>query len=376
MNKSGEHNKSTGYGGAQSTGYGGAQSTGYGGAQSTGYGGADAREQAAWVKESIGALKAEIGRAIVGQESVVEDVLLCLFCGGHALLEGVPGLGKTTLIRCLGQVLDLETSRIQFTPDLMPADIIGTNVLVQEETGAAGASADTRRLVRFQKGPVFANVVLADEINRATPKTQSALLEAMQEQTVTVGRTTYRLDLPFIVLATQNPIEMEGTYPLPEAQLDRFFFKVALDYPSAEEIAAIVDRTTTGKPAVLSRVMDGAGISRIKDLVREVPIAAHVKDYAIRLALATRPGTPLATELVNRYVRYGASPRGPQSLVLAAKAKALFDARMNAGFDDVKAVCRQGLRHRILLNFEGEAEGITAEKLIEDVLERVTAGDA
>ena len=335
----------------------------------------DAREQAAWVKESVGALKTEIGRAIVGQQAVVEDVLLCLFCGGHALLEGVPGLGKTTLIRCLGQVLELVTSRIQFTPDLMPADIIGTNVLVQEETVSAGASADTRRLVRFQKGPVFANGVLADEINRATPKTQSALLEAMQEQTVTVGGTTYLLESPFIVLATQNPIEMEGTYPLPEAQLDRFFFKIALGYPSAEEIAAIVDRTTTGKPAALSRVMDAATVSRIKDLVREVPIAAHVKDYAIRLALATRPGTPLATELVNRYVRYGASPRGPQSLVLAAKAKALFDARMNAGFDDVKAVCRQALRHRVLLNFEGEAEGMTAEKLIEDVLQQVAAGD-
>jgi MoxR-like ATPase len=331
----------------------------------------DAREKSAWVKESVSALKREIGRAIVGNEAIVDDVLVCLFCGGHALLEGVPGLGKTTLIKCLGQVLDIATSRIQFTPDLMPADIIGTNVLVQEETQAAGAGVDTRRFVRFQKGPVFANVVLADEINRATPKTQSALLEAMQEQTVTVGGTTYTLDSPFIVLATQNPIEMEGTYPLPEAQLDRFFFKIALGYPSAEEISAIIDRTTVGAQPPLNRIMDADAIARIKVLVREVPMAAHVKDYAIRLALATRPGTPTATELVSRYARYGASPRGPQSLVLAARARALFDGRMNAGFEDVKSVCRQALRHRILLNFEGEAEGITPEQIIDDVRERV-----
>src|SRR5271157_3064850 len=243
----------------------------------------DAREQAAWACGTVRELRKEIGRAIVGHEGVVHDILVCLFCGGHALLEGVPGLGKTTLIKCLGQVLDIATSRIQFTPDLMPADIIGTNVLVQEETQAAGAGADTRRFVRFQKGPVFANVVLADEINRATPKTQSALLEAMQEQTVTVGGTTYSLDSPFIVLATQNPIEMEGTYPLPEAQLDRFFFKIALGYPSAEEISAIIDRTTVGAQRPLRKIMDAQAIARIKELVREVPMAAHVKDYAIRL---------------------------------------------------------------------------------------------
>jgi MoxR-like ATPase len=331
----------------------------------------DVRETAAWVGERVRALRREIGKFIVGHEGVVEDVLLCLFCGGHALLEGVPGLGKTTLIKCLGQVLDLATSRIQFTPDLMPADIIGTNVLVQEEAQAVAASADTRRLVRFQKGPVFANVVLADEINRATPKTQSALLEAMQEQTVTVGGTTYRLDPPFIVLATQNPIEMEGTYPLPEAQLDRFFFKLSLGYPSAAEIAAIIDRTTAAAPEPLARIMDAGGIARIKDIVREVPIAAHVRDYAIRLALSTLPGTSMATALASRYVRYGASPRGPQSLVLAAKAKALFDGRLNASFEDVRSVCRQGLRHRILLNFEGEAEGISQEQIIDDILERV-----
>jgi len=328
----------------------------------------DVREQAAWASDTVSALRREIGRAIVGHEEVVHDVLVCLFCGGHALLEGVPGLGKTTLIKCLGQVLDLVTARIQFTPDLMPADIIGTNVLVPEETQAAGAGAETRRYVRFQKGPVFANIVLADEINRATPKTQSALLEAMQEQTVTVGGTTWPLDPPFIVLATQNPIEMEGTYPLPEAQLDRFFFKLALGYPSASEISAIIDRTTAGPQAPLTRILDAEGIRRIKGLVREVPLAGHVREYAIRLALATRPVAAGGSDLVSRYVRYGSSPRGPQSLVLAAKANALFDGRLNAGFDDVKAAARQALRHRVLLNFEGEAEGITPEQIIDDVL--------
>jgi MoxR-like ATPase len=335
-----------------------------------------AREQAAWVREKVAALRAEIAKAVVGHDEIVLDVLICLFCGGHALLEGVPGLGKTTLIRCLGQVLDLVTSRIQFTPDLMPADIIGTNVLVQEEAQSGGAAADTRRHVRFQKGPVFAHIVLADEINRATPKTQSALLEAMQEQTVTVGGTTWRLDSPFIVLATQNPIEMEGTYPLPEAQLDRFFFKLALEYPSREEIAAIIDRTTSAGEQGPSRVMDAAEIARIKSLTREVPVAAHVRDYAIRLALATRPNTPAATEMVSRYVRYGASPRGPQSLVLAAKARALCDGRMNAAFEDVRAAALPALRHRILLNFEGEAEGVAPERIVADVLDRVAPGEA
>ncbi len=331
----------------------------------------EARERAAWATERVAALRAEIAKAIVGQEDVVRDVLLCLFCSGHALLEGVPGLGKTTLIRSLARVLDLKPSRIQFTPDLMPADIIGTNVLVQEETQGAGGATETRRLVRFQKGPVFANIVLADEINRATPKTQSALLEAMQEQTVTVGGVTYTLDSPFIVLATQNPIEMEGTYPLPEAQLDRFFFKLTLGYPSPEEIAAIIDRTTTGESPELTPVLSAEEVGRIRSLVREVPMAAHVRDYAIRLAMATLPGGPVATERVTRYVRYGSSPRGAQSLVLGARAHALFEGRLNAGFDDVKAVARQSLRHRVLLNFEGEAEGITTEQIVDGLLSEV-----
>ena len=333
----------------------------------------DAREQAAWAGGVVRELREEIGRSIVGHGEVVRDVLVCLFCGGHALLEGVPGLGKTTLIKSLGQVLDLSASRIQFTPDLMPADIIGTNVLVPEETQAAGAGAESRRSVRFQKGPVFAHIVLADEINRATPKTQSALLEAMQEQTVTVGGRSWTLDPPFIVLATQNPIEMEGTYPLPEAQLDRFFFKLSLGYPSAAEISTIIERTTGEASPPLRKVMDAAGVTRMKALVREVPVAEPVRDYAVRLALATRPGTEGATDLVSRYVRYGASPRGPQALVLAAKANALFDGRMAASFEDVKAAARQALRHRILFNFEGEAEGITPEQVIEDVLARTAA---
>ncbi len=321
------------------------------------------REKVAWAGRAAAKLRGEIGAAVVGHHEVVEGILVCLLCGGHALLEGVPGLGKTTLIRSLGQALDLKTSRIQFTPDLMPADIIGTNVLIQDEEG--------RRIVRFQHGPVFAHIVLADEINRATPKTQSALLEAMQERTVTAAGTTWTLEEPFIVLATQNPIEMEGTYPLPEAQLDRFFFKLSLGYPSAGEIAEIIDRTTTGSPVALSRVLGREDIAGMKALVREVPVAAPVRDYAIRLAMATRPGAPEATELVGRYVRYGASPRGPQALVLAAKSVALLDGRMHAGFQDVRAVARRALCHRVLLNFEGEAEGIAPERIVDDVLDRV-----
>ncbi len=324
---------------------------------------AEVREKALGVGRTIGRIKEEIAKAIVGHDDIVEGILICLVSEGHALLEGVPGLGKTKLIKCLGQVLELKSSRIQFTPDLMPADIIGTNVLLQDE--------ENSRLVRFQKGPVFANIVLADEINRATPKTQSALLEAMQERTVTSGGTTYILEPPFIVLATQNPIEMEGTYPLPEAQLDRFFFKLSLGYPSAKEIGVILERTTSRRQPELAKVADAKTIRELAELVREVPVAEHVTDYAIRLALATRPGTPECTELAGRYVRYGSSPRGPQSLVLGAKARALFDGRLAAGFEDVRAVSRQSLRHRILLNFEGEAEGITAEKILDDVLEKV-----
>jgi len=322
----------------------------------------DVREKALWAKAQVESLKSEIARVIVGQEEIVEGVLICLLCGGHALLEGVPGLGKTTLIKSLGQVLDLHAARIQFTPDLLPADIIGTNVLVHDGEGG--------RLVQFQKGPVFTHILLADEINRATPKTQSALLEAMQEQTVTAGGTTYKLDQPFIVLATQNPIEMEGTYPLPEAQLDRFFFKLSLGYPSASQIRQIIDRTTKDV-ASLRTVMDGAVVAELKALVREVPVADHVKDYAIALALATRPGSPGATALVKRYVRYGASPRGPQSLVMAGRAKALLEGRLHVACEDIRAVAMPSLQHRILLSFEGEAEAVSPETIVTDLLERV-----
>jgi MoxR-like ATPase len=323
----------------------------------------DIREKALWVKTQVDGLKAEMEKIIVGHEEIVEGVLICLFCGGHALLEGVPGLGKTTLIKCLGQVLDLNAARIQFTPDLMPADIIGTNVLIHEGDGG--------RLVQFQKGPLFTHILLADEINRATPKTQSALLEAMQEQTVTASGTTYVLEKPFIVLATQNPIEMEGTYPLPEAQLDRFFFKLSLGYPSAEQIGRIIDRTTTSESPSPRIVMDRTTVGELKALVREVPIADHVKEYAINLGLATRPGSPFATPLVDRYVRYGASPRGPQSLVMAGKAKALFEGRMHVACEDIRAVVMPSLRHRVLLNFQGEAEAVSPESIIEDVVKRV-----
>jgi MoxR-like ATPase len=329
---------------------------------------AQVRERVVWARDTVLSIRREIAKAIVGHDDIVEGILMCLVCEGHALLEGVPGLGKTTLIKVLSQALDLRSSRIQFTPDLMPADIVGTNVLLQDE--------ENRRLVRFQKGPVFANIVLADEINRATPKTQSALLESMQERTVTAGGTTYALEPPFIVLATQNPIEMEGTYPLPEAQLDRFFFKLALTYPSAAEIASILERTTSRTKPEIKTVADAKAVLELSALVREVPVAGHVTDYAIRLAMATRPGTQESTELANKYVRYGASPRGPQSLVLGAKARALFDGRLAAGIEDVRAVSRQSLRHRILLNFEGEAEGISAEKIIDDVIEKVPEGAA
>ena len=318
------------------------------------------------LKRAVGqldAVRAEISKVIVGQQDVVDGVLICLLAGGHVLLEGVPGLGKTTLLRTLARVLHLKYSRIQFTPDLMPADIVGSMIMETDDRGAKALS--------FQPGPIFSNLVLADEINRATPKTQSALLEAMQERTVTSGNTTHELDLPFLVMATQNPIEMEGTYPLPEAQLDRFFFKLALAYPSAAEVAAIIERTTAGADVALARVMDAAGIAELKRLVREVPVAEPVRDYAIRLALATRPGSPGATELVNRYVRYGSSPRGPQALVLGAKSRALFDGRLTAGCEDVRAVALPALRHRLLLNFEGEAEGVAAERIVADVLDHV-----
>ncbi|MBN2191595.1 MAG: MoxR family ATPase [Polyangiaceae bacterium] len=311
----------------------------------------------------VGTLREQIARVIVGNRDVVDGVLTCMLAGSHALLEGVPGLGKTMLVRTLAQAVGLAFSRIQFTPDLMPADIIGTTVL---DEGAGG-----RQVFEFRKGPLFANVILADEVNRATPKTQSALLEAMQEQRVTVGRTTYELDPPYFVLATQNPLEMEGTYPLPEAQLDRFFFKLHVPFPSREELHEIIERTTTEHEAAVDVVLTREEILAMQRLVRTVPVARHVQDYAVRLLQATHPELNCATTKVRRFVRTGASPRGAQAMLLAAKIRTLFANRFAAAIDDVRAVAPAALRHRILLNFEGEAEGVKTDDVITELLEEL-----
>jgi len=312
----------------------------------------------------------EIGKAIVGHEEIVEGVLTCLFTGGHALLEGVPGLGKTYLIRTLAQALQLKFSRIQFTPDLMPADIIGTNIVVEEpDTG--------RREFQFQDGPLFAQIILADEINRATPKTQSAVLEAMQEHSVTVGRQTYVLEEPFFVMATQNPIEQEGTYPLPEAQLDRFMFKLLVEYSNKDEVKLILDRTTTGHVPDIKPVMTGEEIRGAQNLVRRVVMAPHVQDYAIRVSMASHPHGPYAIDATNRYVRWGVSPRAAQALTLGAKLQALLDGRFNASFSDVQRMYLPAMRHRVLLNFEGEAEGVSTDDVLKEILEKTpTMADA
>ncbi|HQR41695.1 MAG TPA: MoxR family ATPase [Gemmatales bacterium] len=312
-------------------------------------------------RQAFRQVQSEIGKVIVGHQDIVEGVLTCLFVGGHVLLEGVPGLGKTLLVRTLAQVLDLHFSRIQFTPDLMPSDIIGTNIVIENEHG--------KRSFQYQKGPLFAQIVLADEINRATPKTQSALLEAMQEHCVTVGGTQHRLEEPFFVMATQNPIEQEGTYPLPEAQLDRFFFKLVVNYSSREEIAFILDRTTRSDAPKHFKVMDGDTILKYQSLVREVLIAPPIQDYAIRLILATHPKGPYAHPLANQFIRCGASPRGAQSLVLAAKVRALLAGRYNVSLEDVKTCYLPALRHRVLLNFEAQAEGMESDKLLKQMLE-------
>ena len=323
----------------------------------------DVQEKAEEFRRVYTALKREIQEFIVGHESVIDGTLTCLFADGHALLEGVPGLGKTYLVRRLSEALDLQFRRIQFTPDLMPADIIGTNMVLEDEAG--------ERFFKFQRGPVFTNILLADEINRATPKTQSALLEAMQEKSVTVAGETYLLEGPFVVLATQNPIEMEGTYPLPEAQLDRFMLKLLVGYSSRDEIITILDRTTEGRPVRAKKVIDGRAVMAWRRFVTQVVVAPHVKDYAARLVLATHPGDPYASEVVNRYVRYGASPRGAQVLVMGGKVRALLAARYNVAYEDIAALVLPGLRHRLILNFEGEAEGISTDEVLGDVLARV-----
>jgi MoxR-like ATPase len=314
-------------------------------------------------RKAYKSLKDEIGNVIVGHSDIVDGVLTCLFVGGHALLEGVPGLGKTLLVRTLAQVLDLKFARVQFTPDLMPSDIIGTNVIMDAPGGG--------RVFQFQPGPLFAQIVLADEINRATPKTQSALLEAMQEHSVTVGGTVHRLEEPFFVMATQNPIEQEGTYPLPEAQLDRFFFKLLLPYSSREELRVILDRTTTAEAPAPRKVMDGHEIRKWQELVREVLVAPPVQDYAIRLTLATHPRGEFAVAETNQYIRCGASPRAAQALSLAAKVRALLEGRYNVSFADVKKVFLPALRHRLILNFEAQAEGIEADTILTKILEQV-----
>jgi len=318
-------------------------------------------------QKKIGTLREEIGRVIVGNRAVVDGVLTCMLAGSHALLEGVPGLGKTMLIRTLAEAVGLNFSRIQFTPDLMPADIIGTTVI---ETTSGGHGFE------FRKGPVFSNLVLADEVNRATPKTQSALLEAMQEHRVTVGRVTYSIEEPYLVMATQNPLEMEGTYPLPEAQLDRFFFKLHVPFPNREELHTIIDRTTTEFEVKVSPVVSRTEILELQILVRSVPVAKHVQDYAIRVLQATHPHFEGATPKVDRFVRNGASPRGAQAMLLAAKIRALFQGRFAASIEDVKVSALPALRHRILLNFEGEAEGVKSDDVVREILDQLPEAKA
>ena len=306
-------------------------------------------------------LKAEVQKVIVGHDDVITHVLTGLFAGCHVLLEGAPGLGKTLLVKTLAEGLDLSFSRIQFTPDLMPADIIGTSIILENPDG--------RRHFQFQHGPIFAHILLADEVNRATPKTQSALLEGMQEGNVTVSGVSHRLPLPFFVLATQNPIEMEGTYPLPEAQLDRFLFKLRVTHPPLEELNEIIERTTRARDPRVTRVMDGSTVMSFRGLVREVPIASHVRDMASLMVLATHPQWERAPDATRRFVRYGSSPRGAQALVLGAKVRALAEGRYNVSVNDLRSLAAPALRHRIILNFEGEADGIDVDQVIDQAVE-------
>src|SRR5690349_1663087 len=315
--------------------------------------------------DRLNSVRREIAKIIVGQEDVVEGVLICLLAAGHVLLEGVPGLGKTTLLRTLARTLQLKYSRIQFTPDLMPADIVGSMIIETDDHGA--------KALRFQPGPIFAHLVLADEINRATPKTQSALLEAMQERTVTSGNTTHELEAPFLVMATQNPIEMEGTYPLPEAQLDRFLMKILVTYPSRDELSRIVERTITRDEVVPQPTLDRASILEVRATCREVLVAPHVQDYAIRIVMSTQSDQPEAHPLAKRYIRYGSSPRGAQALVECGRVHALMRGRYHLSADDILHVAPGVLRHRIILNFDAHADGQTPETILQAILQNVTA---
>lgn len=314
--------------------------------------------------DTVKKVETEIGKAIIGQKDIIRQVLISVLAGGNVLLEGVPGLGKTQLVKTLAKVMDLSFSRIQFTPDLMPADVVGTNIIVRDENGSSR--------FEFQKGPVFANLVLADEINRATPKTQSALLEAMQEQTVTVGKTTYSLPQPFLVLATQNPIEMEGTYPLPEAQMDRFLFKLSVLFPSFEELKGIVDITTANKAVELQKVIEAAAILEMRKVIREVPIAKPVKEYALKVVMGTHPEIDGAPESTKKYIRFGASPRAAQAIITASRARALMEGRYNVSFEDIKYVAYPSLRHRFFLNFDAMADSVTTDGLITELLEVIS----
>ena len=316
-------------------------------------------------EDRLNAVRREIGKVIVGQADVVEGVLICLLAGGHVLLEGVPGLGKTTLLRTLARTLQLKYSRIQFTPDLMPADIVGSMIMESDDHGA--------KLLRFQPGPIFANLVLADEINRATPKTQSALLEAMQERTVTSGTNTHELDQPFLVMATQNPIEMEGTYPLPEAQLDRFLMKILVTYPTRADLSRIVERTISTETEVPIPVLDRDAIMEVRSVCREVLAAPHVQDFAIHLVMATQPEQNEAHELAKKYIRYGSSPRGAQALVECGRVRALMNGRYHLAVEDVQNVAAAVLRHRIILNFDAHADGQTPETILSSIIKTVSS---
>jgi MoxR-like ATPase len=319
-------------------------------------------EKIARFREEFEKVHSEISKVIVGYRDIVDQVLITILARGHCILEGVPGVGKTRLVQTLSRVLDLHSMRVQFTPDLMPADILGTNVVQESPTG--------EKFLKFQPGPIFANIVLADEINRATPKTQSALLEAMQEKSVTVGNHTYKLDEPFVVLATLNPLELEATYPLPEAQVDRFLMKLRMEFPDSDSIHEILDRTTRSEEPVVRPVWGGAKILELRELALSVPNSERVQDYAIRIVMATQPSTEYATEMTGKYLRYGASPRGSQALVVGGKIRALLAGRREAAFEDVRSIVHPALRHRIILNFEGEAERIDPDNILEDILER------